>query len=172
MQLYTSTVSLQHQNPIVEAGSLSPNHTQAHPISWVDTECRLQCSCCKTDSWTFTGSKRTASPCCVAIAVACLAIASCRINANIRAEAAVVLQLSTKRVITMEWIEGCKVNDQTALLQASIRPQDVAVLLLDAFAEMTYVHGFVHGDPHPGNILVRPAPHQGQATGCSLFFVP
>lgn len=53
-------------------------------------------------------------------------------------------------------------NDQTALLQASIRPQDVAVLLLDAFAEMTYVHGFVHGDPHPGNILVRPAPHQGQ----------
>lgn len=54
-------------------------------------------------------------------------------------------------------------NDQAALLQASMRPQDVAVLLLDAFAEMTYVHGFVHGDPHPGNILVRPAPHQGQA---------
>lgn len=75
----------------------------------------------------------------------------------------VALQLSTKRVITMEWIEGCRVNDQTALLQASMRPQDVAVLLLDAFAEMTYVHGFVHGDPHPGNILVRPAPHQGQA---------
>lgn len=62
----------------------------------------------------------------------------------------------------MEWIEGCRVNDQSALLQASMRPQDVAVLLLDAFAEMTYVHGFVHGDPHPGNILVRPAPHQGQ----------
>ena len=74
----------------------------------------------------------------------------------------VALQLSTKRVITMEWIEGCRVNDQSALLQASMRPQDVAVLLLDAFAEMTYVHGFVHGDPHPGNILVRPAPHQGQ----------
>lgn len=70
-------------------------------------------------------------------------------------------KLSTKKVITMEWIEGCKVNDQAALLQASIRPQDVAVLLLDAFAEMTYVHGFVHGDPHPGNILVRPVPNQG-----------
>ena len=65
----------------------------------------------------------------------------------------------------MEWIEGCRVNDQSALLQASMRPQDVAVLLLDAFAEMTYVHGFVHGDPHPGNILVRPAPHQGEAFG-------
>lgn len=62
----------------------------------------------------------------------------------------------------MEWIEGCRVNDEAALLQGSMRPQDVAVLLLDAFAEMTYVHGFVHGDPHPGNILVRPAPDQGE----------
>ena len=78
------------------------------------------------------------------------------------------MQLSTKRVITMEWIEGCRVNDKAALLQASIRPQDVAVLLLDAFAEMTYVHGFVHGDPHPGNILVRPAPAQGE-TACQIF---
>ena len=70
----------------------------------------------------------------------------------------------------MEWIEGCRVNDQSALLQASMRPQDVAVLLLDAFAEMTYVHGFVHGDPHPGNILVRPAPHQGLAfSSCRLL---
>ena len=66
----------------------------------------------------------------------------------------------------MEWVEGCKVNDQAALLQASIRPTEVAVLLLDAFAEMTYVHGFVHADPHPGNILVRPAPDQGLLPIC------
>jgi aarF domain-containing kinase len=72
------------------------------------------------------------------------------------------MQLSTKRVITMEWVEGCRANDQESMQQASIRPKDVAVLLLDVFAEMTYVHGFVHADPHPGNILVRPAPHQGR----------
>lgn len=74
---------------------------------------------------------------------------------------AVIPELSTKRVITMEWVEGCRANDQESMQQASIRPRDVAVLLLDVFAEMTYVHGFVHADPHPGNILVRPAPHQG-----------
>ncbi|DBB14885.1 TPA: hypothetical protein ACH3X3_004486 [Trebouxia sp. C0006] len=74
---------------------------------------------------------------------------------------AVIPELSTKRVITMEWVEGCRANDQESMQQASIRPKDVAVLLLDVFAEMTYVHGFVHADPHPGNILVRPAPHQG-----------
>lgn len=62
----------------------------------------------------------------------------------------------------MEWVEGCRANDQDSMQQASLRPRDVAVLLLDVFAEMTYVHGFVHADPHPGNILVRPAPHQGQ----------
>ncbi len=72
------------------------------------------------------------------------------------------VQFSTKRVITMEWVEGCRANDQDSMQQASIRPKDVAVLLLDVFAEMTYVHGFVHADPHPGNILVRPAPHQGR----------
>ncbi len=72
------------------------------------------------------------------------------------------VQLSTKRVITMEWVEGCRANDQESMQQASIRPKDVAVLLLDVFAEMTYVHGFVHADPHPGNILVRPAPDQGR----------
>ena len=72
------------------------------------------------------------------------------------------VQLSTKRVITMEWVEGCRANDQESMQQVSIRPKDVAVLLLDVFAEMTYVHGFVHADPHPGNILVRPAPDQGR----------
>lgn len=25
---------------------------------------------------------------------------------------------------------------------------------MELFAEMIFVHGFVHGDPHPGNILV------------------
>jgi aarF domain-containing kinase len=35
----------------------------------------------------------------------------------------------------------------------------VAKALIELFGEMIFVHGFVHGDPHPGNILVSP---QGQ----------
>ncbi len=29
-------------------------------------------------------------------------------------------------------------------------PKAVGMLLLEAFADMTFVHGHVHGDPHPG----------------------
>ena len=32
----------------------------------------------------------------------------------------------------------------------------VAKALVEVFAEMIFIHGFLHGDPHPGNILVSP----------------
>ncbi|VAH74534.1 unnamed protein product [Triticum turgidum subsp. durum] len=32
----------------------------------------------------------------------------------------------------------------------------VAKALIELFGEMIFIHGFVHGDPHPGNILVSP----------------
>ncbi|KAK9115727.1 hypothetical protein Sjap_014674 [Stephania japonica] len=37
----------------------------------------------------------------------------------------------------------------------------VAKALVEVFAEMIFVHGFLHGDPHPGNILVSPEGHDG-----------
>ena len=43
------------------------------------------------------------------------------------------MQMDTQRVITMESAEGCRVDDEKALHQLSIRPKDVAVLLFDAF---------------------------------------
>uniref|UniRef100_A0A803LSP2 ABC1 atypical kinase-like domain-containing protein n=1 Tax=Chenopodium quinoa TaxID=63459 RepID=A0A803LSP2_CHEQI len=33
----------------------------------------------------------------------------------------------------------------------------VAQALVEVFADMVFIHGFVHGDPHPGNILVSPS---------------
>ncbi|KAL4652445.1 hypothetical protein ACB092_01G233400 [Castanea dentata] len=32
---------------------------------------------------------------------------------------------------------------------------------MEVFAEMIFVHGFIHGDPHPGNILVSPEGRNG-----------
>lgn len=68
------------------------------------------------------------------------------------------LQLSGQRVLVMEWIDGVKLSDKGGMVGLRIRPRDAALQLLKAFAEMIFVHGTIHGDPHGGNILVRPHP--------------
>ncbi|KAJ1277247.1 hypothetical protein BS78_05G280400 [Paspalum vaginatum] len=68
-------------------------------------------------------------------------------------------QLTTREVLTMEFCYGHKVNDLDFLRRANINPTKVAKALIELFGEMVFVHGFVHGDPHPGNILVSPQGH-------------
>ncbi|XP_078172593.1 protein kinase superfamily protein isoform X2 [Carex rostrata] len=62
--------------------------------------------------------------------------------------------LTTPQVLTMEFCYGQKVDDLDYLQEVGINPAKVAKTLMELFAEMIFVHGFVHGDPHPGNILV------------------
>ncbi|XP_048430431.1 aarF domain-containing protein kinase 1 isoform X2 [Pyrus x bretschneideri] len=64
--------------------------------------------------------------------------------------------LTTTQVLTMEFCTGQKVDDVQFLKERRINPMKVAEVLLEAFAEMIFIHGFLHGDPHPGNILVSP----------------
>lgn len=63
--------------------------------------------------------------------------------------------LSTSKVLTMEYIDGCRVDDVVALKKAGINSHTVAQTVVDAFAQMIFVNGFVHCDPHPGNLMVR-----------------
>lgn len=74
------------------------------------------------------------------------------------------MQLSGVKILTMQWMDGCKITDLEALRAARLRPRDVGNVLLDAFARMQYVEGWVHGDAHSGNLLVRPAQHQREAS--------
>ncbi|XP_068658254.1 uncharacterized protein [Aristolochia californica] len=62
--------------------------------------------------------------------------------------------LTTSQVLTMEFCKGSKVDDLEFLKERGINPTKVAKALIEVFAEMIFVHGFLHGDPHPGNILV------------------
>ncbi|MCZ6889093.1 MAG: AarF/UbiB family protein [Gammaproteobacteria bacterium] len=64
--------------------------------------------------------------------------------------------LCTRRVITMEFVEGTKVNDLKALERAGIDTGDFMVRLMRIFNRMILAHGFFHADPHPGNIFVNP----------------
>lgn len=66
--------------------------------------------------------------------------------------------LTTKRVLTMEFIDGVKATDLEGLAKLKIPTSVVSKLIIDAFAEQIFITGHVHGDSHPGNILVRRHP--------------
>lgn len=64
--------------------------------------------------------------------------------------------LSTSRVLTMEFVEGAgQVNDLEYIKREGIDPFLLASRLGNLYSEMIFKSGFVHSDPHPGNILVR-----------------
>src|SRR5207302_434124 len=71
---------------------------------------------------------------------------------------AVVREVSTRRVLVLEYTPGVRVTDVTALRALGIDPRNVARILIDVFCEQVLVHGFFHADPHPGNVLVQPGP--------------
>ncbi|KAI9561696.1 hypothetical protein GHT06_012656 [Daphnia sinensis] len=63
--------------------------------------------------------------------------------------------LTSKRVLTTEYIDGIKVSDTSSLEKAGLSIKEVSHKLVETFAEQIFHTGFVHADPHPGNILVR-----------------
>jgi predicted unusual protein kinase regulating ubiquinone biosynthesis (AarF/ABC1/UbiB family) len=65
---------------------------------------------------------------------------------------------TTKRVLTMEFVEGVKITDVEGMRRLGIDTGDVAKILVVAFSEMLLEHGLFHADPHPGNLLVAPGP--------------
>ncbi|GAV85603.1 ABC1 domain-containing protein [Cephalotus follicularis] len=67
--------------------------------------------------------------------------------------------LSTSKLLTMEFIDGAQVDDVKTIRKLGIQPNEVAQLVSRAFAEMMFKHGFVHCDPHAANLLIRPLPY-------------
>jgi len=64
-------------------------------------------------------------------------------------------ELTTRRVLVMDFVDGFKITDLAALRKAGIDPEEVARLLVEAYCEQVLVHGFFHADPHPGNLIVQ-----------------
>ncbi|OQR71993.1 putative aarF domain-containing protein kinase 1-like [Tropilaelaps mercedesae] len=65
-------------------------------------------------------------------------------------------EFTTKRVLVMDFHEGGFVNDKSYLDKHGISPYKVVGRLGKLYSEMIFEQGFVHCDPHPGNILVDP----------------
>ncbi|KAK9153512.1 hypothetical protein Sjap_000992 [Stephania japonica] len=66
--------------------------------------------------------------------------------------------LSTSKLLTMEFMDGAEISDVKKIQRLGIQPSEVAKLVSQAFSEMIFKHGFVHCDPHAANLLVRPMP--------------
>ncbi|XP_025154045.1 uncharacterized aarF domain-containing protein kinase 5 isoform X2 [Harpegnathos saltator] len=63
--------------------------------------------------------------------------------------------LSSKRVLTTEWIDGVKVTDVEGIKTMGLNLSDVDKKLITLMGEQIFHTGFVHADPHPGNVFVR-----------------
>jgi predicted unusual protein kinase regulating ubiquinone biosynthesis (AarF/ABC1/UbiB family) len=71
-------------------------------------------------------------------------------------------QTSGRRTLTEENVAFIKVNDLEALAVAGVSPAAVAGQLYRAYMEQIFIHNFVHADPHPGNLFVRPLQEKGE----------
>ncbi len=63
---------------------------------------------------------------------------------------------TSRRVLTLEWIDGIKLNDREALIAAGHDLKSLAAILVRAFLRQAVVDGFFHADLHQGNLFALP----------------
>jgi len=68
----------------------------------------------------------------------------------------VVWSHTTRRVLTLEYIEAIKITDYSAIEAAGIDRGEVANRLFGTYLKQILEDEFFHGDPHPGNLFVLP----------------
>lgn len=75
----------------------------------------------------------------------------------------VVRSLTSLRVLTLEDVYAIKITDYAGIATAGIERGDVAKKLLDTYLKQIFEDGFVHADPHPGNLFVTPLGADGDS---------
>jgi predicted unusual protein kinase regulating ubiquinone biosynthesis (AarF/ABC1/UbiB family) len=63
---------------------------------------------------------------------------------------------SSDRILTMEYIEGTKIDNLEEIEKMSLDKEELAERIQVAYFEMVIEHGVFHADPHPGNLAVKP----------------
>ncbi|WP_336037321.1 ABC1 kinase family protein [Halobacterium yunchengense] len=62
--------------------------------------------------------------------------------------------LSSERVLAMEYLTGRKLTDDDAFDDVDVTPHEMATRIVEVYLEMGLVDGVFHADPHPGNLAV------------------
>lgn len=63
---------------------------------------------------------------------------------------------STAKVLTVEWIDGIKLSNRQALVEAGYDLPHLAQTLVRAFLRQAIAEGFFHADMHQGNLFALP----------------
>lgn len=63
-------------------------------------------------------------------------------------------QYTTRRVLTLEYLPGIKIDDRAALEAININPDNIISLGISAYLKQLLQDGFFQSDPHPGNMAV------------------
>ncbi len=63
---------------------------------------------------------------------------------------------TSRRVLTLEWIDGVKLSDREGMIAAGHDPKRLARRLVQAFLRQAIVDGFFHADLHQGNLFALP----------------
>lgn len=61
---------------------------------------------------------------------------------------------TTSRVLTMELIDGRNVGSLSPLAHLEVDGRPLAAQLFSCFLDQILIDGFLHADPHPGNVLL------------------
>ncbi len=65
-------------------------------------------------------------------------------------------ELSTSRILTMEFVKGIKVSRVDQIEAAGLDKHKLTVRGADLILKQVFLNGFFHADPHPGNLCILP----------------
>lgn len=63
---------------------------------------------------------------------------------------------TSSKVLTMEWIEGVKLNEQDTIERQGLKVLDLVNTGIQCSLRQLLEYGYFHADPHPGNLLATP----------------
>tara|TARA_Y100001968_G_scaffold317851_1_gene347352 strand:+ start:764 stop:2440 length:1677 start_codon:yes stop_codon:yes gene_type:complete len=66
----------------------------------------------------------------------------------------VIWELSTQRILCLDYLPGIKINDMQELLKNEIDTSSIAEIGASSYLQQLVKYGFFHADPHPGNLAV------------------
>ncbi len=66
---------------------------------------------------------------------------------------AIYWKFSSRRVLTLEWIDGFKLTATQCILEAKVAPDHLIRIGVESGLRQLLEFGFFHADPHPGNLF-------------------